>query len=188
MPNVKNKWFVFYSVLLSLAIMCSEAQSASIQFGSRNKRVNLAPRFQEPMQCIVQKLQGRGYTPRDIGCFGFRRKNASAHPNGHACDVDQTARDVTRLGGRRRSRGPVAWQDQINIASGCNAVSGCKWRNPDCGHFEARSAPYSRAGTPVGGRSYKYGKKYSSRPVKYRKYKNSRSKNYYKRGYSRYIF
>jgi hypothetical protein len=75
--------------------------------------------------------------------------------------VDQSSRDVTGLN-RAFSR-----KQQISIAQGCKAVSGCIWRNPDCGHFEQISAPYSKSGARVG--RHFYGEQYASHPGKKRK-------------------
>jgi hypothetical protein len=132
------------------------AEAASQITYGRGRHVSAAPRFVSPMQCIVNKIQSMGYQPRDIGCFGYRPHNRSAHPTGHACDVDQTSRNKTRLNAISRNQ-------QISVAQGCKAVSGCRWRNPDCGHFEAMSAPYSPAGARAGG--HHYGEKYAKRPV-----------------------
>jgi hypothetical protein len=100
-----------------------------------NKSVAIANSFEDHMQCVLDRLKDKQYVPRDVGCFGSRPNNRSAHPTGHACDVDQTARNVTRLNGR------VEKSVQIQIAKTCKAVSGCSWtrtkHSPDCGHFEA---------------------------------------------------
>lgn len=171
--------FIFFSVLPP------EAQSAKIVYG-RNKSAQLADGFAKPMQCVIQALQSRSYIPRDVGCFGARPHNASAHPTGHACDVDQTGRDITRLGGRVRGvnkPGGVPWRDQISLAQNCNAVSGCAWppirgrAGPDCGHFEARSKMgYVRAGSRI----YRYGNKYAAHPTRrynsQRQYRQQRSR------------
>jgi hypothetical protein len=129
----------------------SPVEAAGVSY--QGKREAIAPSFARPMQCIIDAIQAAGYRPREVGCFGTRPGNRSAHPSGHACDIDQTSRNVTGL---NRSFNRAA---QNRIAERCNAVSGCKWRNPDCGHFEQRSAPYSRAGAPVGGRRYHYGRR-----------------------------
>jgi len=159
-----------HPILLAAAIagVCATAAIAGgggrVTYGS--KSVALAASFQKPMQCVLDSLKKKGYTPRDVGCFGFRPGNASAHPSGHACDVDQTARNVTRL---NRSMGPAnRGSPQVGLASSCGAVSGCIWRHPDCGHFEAKSAPYSPAGTRPGGGGHYYGERYASHPMKRR--------------------
>lgn len=151
-----------FTLILSALFLLSTAPAfanGTVHYGRR--RVALANSFQQPMQCVLDKLSQQGYGPRSVGCFGYRPHNASAHPTGHACDVDQTGRDITRLNHFLSRRG------QIQVASSCRAVSGCKWRHPDCGHFEARSAPYSRAGTRPGGRRHYY-RGYSHHPVRRR--------------------
>lgn len=122
---------------------------------SKNKRAAIAISFEQPMQCVIDELKNKGFNPRAVGCFGFRPNNRSKHPSGHACDVDQWGRNLTMLN-KYFSVGT-----QINMANKCNAASGCKWRNKDCGHFESRSAPNLRAGAAIARRDY-YGPKDNS--------------------------
>ncbi|MGZ3701716.1 MAG: hypothetical protein ACXWSD_07975, partial [Bdellovibrionota bacterium] len=102
---------------LIIAITALTAQpafaGATVNYG--NRHVALAPDFQPAMQCVLTQLAGKGYTPRDVGCFGFRPGNASAHPTGHACDVDQTGRNLTSLNRPFPPRGG----EQQAIAEGC---------------------------------------------------------------------
>lgn len=160
------KQFIYKISLITgfLLIGLSSAQAATVQYG--NQRVALASSFQSPMQCVLNSLKSRSYTPRrgGVGCFGYRPHNRSAHPGGYACDVEQSGRNITTLNRH------FSYSQQISMAVGCKAVSGCKWRGrkgPDCGHFEQRSAPYFRSGTPPGGRKYYYKKaKYKKRRKK----------------------
>ena len=120
------------------------------------KQVSTAPAFRAPMQCIVKGLAAAGYRPKEIGCFGSRPNNRSAHPTGHACDVDQTSRDKAAV------NSVVSPGRQSAIAQQCQAVSGCSWGDRDCGHFEARGKKgYVDAGTRPGsaGRTHRYSKK-----------------------------
>lgn len=150
--------------LLMLGVISAFPTTARAAIGAvtvNGQKVPLAASFQSPMQCILDTVQKYGYQPGrgGVGCFGTRPGNRSAHPGGYACDVDQTSRDVTRLNRRFNSK------QQVAIAESCKGVSGCKWRGrkgSDCGHFEQRSAPYFRAGTPSGLRSYHYGKRNSN--------------------------
>jgi hypothetical protein len=151
----------FHPILFALLILAfltsapSQAGAASVTYNGRS--VAIGGSFQRPMQCILDTVKARKYHARSVGCFGSRPGNASAHPTGHACDVDQTSRNRTSLNARFSSSA------QIQIARGCSGVSGCQWhRNPDCGHFEQRSAPYSRAGAPVANHLYA---RYASHPV-----------------------
>jgi|GEM_PF-5005433 len=156
----QSRILVFVSLIstgLILPPQVKNAEAAGSQIVYRgNKRVSLAPSFAGPMQCVAKKIEELGFKPKDIGCFGHRPSNRSAHPSGHACDVDQWGRNLTMLNKKFSSR------QQIEIAKGCQAVSGCMWRNPDCGHFEQRSAPYSAAGARVGPHRYAG---YDGRPV-----------------------
>lgn len=184
-------------VLPGLALP-SLVEAASVTYtNNRGRRVSvkLSPGFQQGMQCVLDRLASQyNYRPGrykyPVGCFGYRPKNKSKHPGGHACDVDQWGRDLTSLGGRKRGspKGPVSWQNQIALANSCGVASGCEWRNADCGHFEQRSVPNCRAGARVGTscgsggggavkKRYHYGDDYKARPVK--KYKN-RKANYRK--------
>lgn len=149
--------FKFVTCAAITFVSAGPAFAGQINYGAQQKKVALAESFQQPMQCVIDKLKQRSgaYIPKDVGCFGTRPNNPSAHPTGHACDVDQTGRDKTAL------NGSVPRPEQIQIAEGCEAVSGCVWRNPDCGHFEQRSAPYSPSGT---GTHY-YGEGYADHHV-----------------------
>ncbi|MGZ3686061.1 MAG: hypothetical protein ACXVCI_19555 [Bdellovibrionota bacterium] len=151
-----NKFYFIFAI--ATLLLPALSQAATVKYG--NKAVGIAPNFAQPMQCIVDKLKQQNYNPKSIGCYAQRPKNRSAHPTGHACDVDQTARNVTGVN-------RIGSSAQTSIAKGCQAVSGCQWgRNPDCGHFEARSAPYSPAGAGVS--MHYYGNNYASHPVKRR--------------------
>lgn len=147
---MKNTPALILVTIFSLTLPTQQQIARAAPKGSQfityanGKRVGLNPKFAVPMQCVSDKLFEIGYRPRDIGCFGYRPNNRSAHPTGHACDVDQTGRDRTRL------LKTVSRSKQIAVAKDCKAVSGCVWRNPDCGHFEQMSAPYSRSGTRIG--------------------------------------
>jgi hypothetical protein len=156
--------------LLAAFVAVVSASSAhadgKVNYGEegRKKNVGIADSFKEPMQCILDALQdpskslnpgNRPFKPSDVGCFGTRAHNASAHPTGHACDVDQSARDVTKLNGTLSSAA------QISLADNCKAVSGCVWRNSDCGHFEQMSAPYSPTGTGL----HHYGEEFRDHPL-----------------------
>jgi hypothetical protein len=162
MPRINPQirmFYKFYFCFANLALLiASVAQGAAVKYG--NKSAQLAESFAKPMQCIIGSLEQEGYKAREVGCFATRPRNRSAHPTGHACDVDQTARNVTQVN-------RLGAEVQKSIAQSCQAVSGCIWPNPDCGHFEARSAPYSPAGAGVGGSHY-YGEKYASHPVRRR--------------------
>lgn len=165
-------------VLVSLLVLAGSADvlaapQGKIQYTNRNgkkRSLAIAGSFQNPMQCIVNKLEKMGYRARDIGCFGARPHNRSAHPTGHACDVDQSGRNVTTLNRK------FSYRQQIDLAKGCEkAVSGCNWRrNPDCGHFEQKSAPYSRSGARVASH-HRYGERYASHPTKKRRHRRSYS-------------
>lgn len=142
----------------ALAFSARPASGASVQYGSKN--VSLAQSFQQPMQCVLDQLKQKQYVPKDVGCFGSRPHNASAHPTGHACDVDQTDRNVTRLNGK------VSKDDQIQVAQDCKAVSGCQWpKSPDCGHFEA----LGKEGYVAAGAGSHYYPGYESHPVRRRR-------------------
>lgn len=143
------------------ALPVSAHADGKISYGN-GKSVGISADWGDKMQCVINTLEhkeGKGegfpqYDPKDVGCFAERPKNRSAHPTGHACDVDQTGRNETKLN-------VISSADQQKLAESCEVVSGCKWRNPDCGHFEMRSAPYSAAGAPVDGGSHVYGGKRS---------------------------
>ena len=152
---------------LALGLMISIKASASLGDSSQNldagnrirfgagKSVEAAPAFVKPMQCIVKWLGIYGYKPKNIGCLGARPHNRSAHPTAHACDVDQTSRDVADVNKK------VSATQQSALALRCNAVSGCSWGNRDCGHFEARGKvgyvdPGTRPRMP--GRTHRYSK------------------------------
>lgn len=155
----------FHLIIVAAALLIAPIAEAggSLKYTNRRgatKSVGISESFSNPMQCVVQKLESKGYHANDIGCFGTRPRNRSAHPTGHACDVDQTARDVTQLNQIGRAA-------QKEFAQDCGAVSGCIWRNSDCGHFEARSAPYSAAGAGI--TNHYYGEAYASHPVRRRR-------------------
>lgn len=150
---------VTIGLVLPPEIETASAAGSQITYG-KGKRVSSAPSFAGPMQCVASKIEELGYKTREIGCFGHRPKNRSAHPTGHACDVDQWGRDLTGL------NKVLSRKKQIEVAKGCKAVSGCIWRSPDCGHFEQMSAPYSQAGARVG--SHRYAG-YEGRPTKKRR-------------------
>jgi len=79
-------------------------------------------------QCLLNKLDAAGYRVTDIGGFGERPSNASAHPTGNALDVNQLRRNVVSR------RFPPGFN---TMAADCGLVSGATWsRNPDTGHFE----------------------------------------------------
>jgi hypothetical protein len=82
------------------------------------------PRF----ACLLAKLDAAGYPVREIGGFGERPNNASAHPTGNALDVNQCGRNCVS------PRLPKGFAD---MAEACGLVSGSSWRgSPDTGHFE----------------------------------------------------
>ena len=155
----KSTAYFLFLAIAELSALPAFGGGSAVTYG--RKHVALAPDFQRPMQCVLDQLKQSRYNPKDVGCFGYRPGNASAHPTGHACDVDQTGRNRTSLN-KSMSSG-----NQKQLAIGCHAVSGCKWKHPDCGHFESFSAPYSRAGTPAG--SHYYGPKYASHPLRRRR-------------------
>jgi hypothetical protein len=136
-------------LLVAMAFVVTPAYAGEFTFivgnkDGKHKPMKLADSFEKAMKCVVKKIQeDHKYFAKDIGCFGTRPHNPSAHPTGHACDIDQTARDKTLLNSR------IMRADQINLAKDCEAVSGCQWRNPDCGHYEQKSAPYSPSGTGI---------------------------------------
>jgi hypothetical protein len=88
----------------------------------------VAEDFKPFAQCVLAKFDAAGYSVRDIGGFG-ERSNPSAHPTGHAMDVNQCGRDCTSP---RMSRSLAH-----EIAAECRVTSGGDWRNGDLGHFEA---------------------------------------------------
>jgi hypothetical protein len=82
------------------------------------------PRF----ACLLGKLDAAGYPVKEIGGFGERPNNASAHPTGNALDVNQCGRNCVS------PRLPKGFAD---MAEACGLVSGSTWRgSPDTGHFE----------------------------------------------------
>lgn len=91
----------------------------------------VAEDFKASAQCVLAKLDAAGYPVQDIGGFG-ERGNPSAHPTGHALDVNQCGRDCTSP---RMSR-TLAHE----IAGECRVTSGGDWRNGDLGHFEAMNS------------------------------------------------
>lgn len=83
-----------------------------------------APKF----QCVVDRLEAAGYPIKEMGGFGSRPHNASAHPTGHAIDINQQDRDVTSP--------PMSRSLASSIAHACQVKSGGDWANGDLGHFE----------------------------------------------------
>jgi len=85
----------------------------------------------ERFQALIRDLQDAGYKIGAPGCLSSGHMRHSKHHWGGACDFfDQYARDRTRL------RQPPP-QQQIALARKHGLISGCMWRNRDCGHFEA---------------------------------------------------
>jgi len=84
----------------------------------------------ERFQGLIRDLQDAGYKIGGPGCLSGGHMRHSKHHWGGACDFfGQYARDRTRL------RQPPP-QLQIVFARKHGLISGCMWRNRDCGHFE----------------------------------------------------
>lgn len=85
----------------------------------------------EKFRGLVADLEHLGYAIGSPGCYsptGHMRN--SKHHWGGACDLfNQVARDRTAL----RQPPPSI---QIEVAAKHGLISGCSWRNRDCGHFE----------------------------------------------------
>lgn len=151
---------VLLAALLLIPFVSLAKGKATVKWGG--KSVSLDSSFQSGMQCILNKLKSnKSYVPKSVGCYG-KRPNASAHPFGQACDTDQTSRDKAAVNKFASA------SSQNSIAESCNAVSGCKWRDRDCGHWERRSAQYTKGATA--------GKKGSSKKKKATKSSKKSSK------------
>jgi hypothetical protein len=84
----------------------------------------------ERFQALIRDLQDAGYKVGGPGCLSSGHMRHSKHHWGGACDFfGQYARDRTRL-----HQPPP--QLQIALARKHGLISGCMWRNRDCGHFE----------------------------------------------------
>lgn len=80
-------------------------------------------------QGLVNAFRSMGYAVGPIGCLSAGHMQHSKHHWGGACDFfGQYARNRTR-----HAPPPHV---QIETARAHGLVSGCVWRNPDCGHFE----------------------------------------------------
>lgn len=86
---------------------------------------------------LFRDLVSRGYNIGSPGCLSSGHMWHSKHHWGGACDLfNQVARNRTAL----RQPSPRV---QIEAAERYGLVSGCIWRNPDCGHFEVPSRAYA---------------------------------------------
>lgn len=90
-------------------------------------------------QGLILDLQSLGYRVGSPGCYSpTGHMHHSKHHWGGACDLfGQYARDRTRL----RQPPPRV---QMTLARKHGLISGCQWRNRDCGHFEV--ATWNRSG------------------------------------------
>jgi hypothetical protein len=144
------KFLTYATFLLFLSLPAFAGDR--LDMDSHGKKVSsggiaLAPDFQPAMQCVLKKLEGKQI--KDLGCFGTRSGNRSAHPTGHACDLNQES-----SGKNHHDFGDA--DTEKGIASDCGAVSGCLFE--DCGHFESPGKTgYVAAGTSVAGAHF-YGK------------------------------
>lgn len=100
----------------------------------------------EAFQCIVNRLEQRGYPVRFMGGLSSGHMRNSLHHVGLALDVNQVARNVTK---------PRMPGNEIELANSCGLVSGAQWRNADSGHFQlggytgrTGAVVTSRAGVP----------------------------------------
>ena len=110
----------------------------------------------ERFQGLIHDLQDAGYKVGGPGCLSSGHMRHSKHHWGGACDFfGQYARDRTRL------RQPPP-QMQIALARKHGLISGCMWRNRDCGHFEV-PIPGQSVTQYMAARGYARRKRYASR-------------------------
>jgi hypothetical protein len=111
----------------------------------------------ERFQGLIRDLEDAGYKIGGPGCLSGGHMRHSKHHWGGACDFfGQYARDRTRL------RQPPP-QLQIALARKHGLISGCMWRNRDCGHFEA-PIPGQSVSQYMAARGYaRRAKRYASR-------------------------
>lgn len=89
-------------------------------------------------QGLARDLEAQGYRISP-GCLSGGHMRHSLHHTGRACDFfGQYARDRTRY-----KQPPPS--TQIALAAKRNLVSGCMWRDRDCGHFEVPAEGSVRA-------------------------------------------
>ena len=96
-------------------------------------RFNVAAEHADQFGGFLNELIARGAPITEAGGFGHRPRNASAHPGGHAVDVNQQSRNVI-------SKPLAEWWDQNQDAVSeaerrWEMTGGEHWRNPDRGHF-----------------------------------------------------
>lgn len=81
-------------------------------------------------QALFEDFEALGFNIGAPGCLAARSNNYSLHPRALACDIfGQRARNVMDLPHPSPS-------EQIAVAARHGLISGCEWRNPDCGHFQ----------------------------------------------------
>lgn len=81
-------------------------------------------------QGLIHELESMGYNIGSPGCLSGGHMRNSKHHWGGACDLfNQIARNRAAL--------PMpSTSVQIALAERYGLISGCKWSNPDCAHFE----------------------------------------------------
>lgn len=85
------------------------------------------------MQGLIDDFEGRDFSVGNISgaCLARGHMSNSKHHWGGACDLfGQISRNVMAL----RHPSPSVMNE---VASSHGLTSGCIWRSPDCGHFEA---------------------------------------------------
>ena len=112
----------------------------------------------ERFQGLIRDLQAAGYRIGGPGCLSAGHMRHSKHHWGGACDFfGQYARDKTRL----RQPAPEL---QIALAQKHGLISGCMWRDRDCGHFEVPTHGQSVAQyMAVRGYARRHGRRYATR-------------------------
>jgi hypothetical protein len=96
-------------------------------------RFNVAAEHAGQFGGFLNELVAKGAPITEAGGFGTRPHNASAHPGGHAVDVNQQRRNVI-------SKPLAEWWDKNQAAVSeaerrWEMSGGEHWRNPDRGHF-----------------------------------------------------
>jgi hypothetical protein len=132
----KHLRFILALLALLLATQAEARTHHRHHFPSTRTHELVHARFNTPypqFAALAADFEAMGYAIGTPGCLSAGHMRHSKHHWGGACDFfNQIARDRTAL----RQPPPAV---QIAMALKHGLVSGCMWRNRDCGHYEIPS-------------------------------------------------